>query len=143
MRICLMVEGQEDVTSPECVALAGAAALAASTDRIRLGTMVSPTTFRHPSAPAKMATTVDRVSWGRVERRIGAGWHKPEHTAYGFDVPAVSPRLEVLEEPVEIVHRSWSEDPFDFSSRHDRVQGLDGRPRRRQQPTSARRAGDR
>ena len=162
MRICLMVEGQEDVTWDQWVALARAAedaglealfrsdhylsvigrtdrgsldawatlgGLAASTERIRLGTMVSPATFRHPSVLAKMVTTVDHVSGGRAELGMGAGWHEPEHRAYGFPFPPVQERLDVLEEQVEIVHRSWTEGTFDFSGRHHTLEGLDARPK--------------
>src|SRR5690242_6381858 len=57
------------------------AALAARTSRIRLGTLVSPVTFRHPSALARAVATVDHVSGGRVELGLGAGWMEGEHTA--------------------------------------------------------------
>ena len=110
------------------------AALAQATSRLRLGTLVSPATFRHPSVLAKMATTVDHVSGGRVEVGIGAGWHEPEHTAYGFPFPPVAARLEALEEQVEIVHRSWSEGPFSFSGRHWSVEALDAVPKPVQRP---------
>ena len=61
------------------------AAIAATTTRIRLGTMVSPVSFRHASVLAKNAVTVDHVSGGRVELGIGGGWYEAEHEAYGFD----------------------------------------------------------
>ena len=61
--------------------------LARETQRIRLGTLVSPVTFRHPSVLAKMAATLDHLSDGRAELGIGAGWLEPEHQAYGFDFP--------------------------------------------------------
>ena len=67
------------------------AALARETSRIRLGTLVSPVTFRHPSVLAKMAATLDHVSDGRAELGIGAGWFEHEHSAYGFDFPACRP----------------------------------------------------
>src|SRR3712207_3054052 len=70
------------------------AALAASTQRIRLGTMVSPVTFRHPSVLAKNVATVDHVSGGRVEVGLGAGWMEEEHRAYGFAFPELEERLE-------------------------------------------------
>ena len=63
------------------------AALAATTERLRLGTLVSPATFRHPAVLAKMAVTADHISGGRVELGIGAGWWDREHEAYGFDLP--------------------------------------------------------
>ncbi|MDQ4097926.1 MAG: LLM class flavin-dependent oxidoreductase, partial [Actinomycetota bacterium] len=110
------------------------AALAQVTDRLRLGTLVSPATFRHPSVLAKVAVTVDHVSRGRVEVGIGAGWHEPEHTAYGFPFPPASTRLEMLEEQIEIVHRSWKPGPFDVDGRHYRLKGLDAFPKPVQQP---------
>lgn len=110
------------------------AALPSVTDRISLGTLVSPASFRHPSVLAKSVTTVDHVSGGRVELGVGAGWHEPEHRAYGFSFPSGARRLELLEEQLEIVHGSWRAGPFDFSGRHYRVEGLDARPKPVQRP---------
>src|SRR6266550_2996736 len=62
-------------------------ALAPLTERIRLGTMVSPATFRHPSQLAKVVVTADHASEGRVELGMGAGWFEREHRAYGFPFP--------------------------------------------------------
>lgn len=94
------------------------AALAARTERIRLGTMVSPVTFRHPSLLAKAVVTADHVSGGRVELGIGAGWNEHEHTAYGFPFPGTGERFELLEEQIEIVHRQWTEVGFDLEAEH-------------------------
>ena len=110
------------------------AALAQATERIRLGTLVSPATFRHPSVLAKMVVTADHVSGGRIELGIGAGWHEPEHRAYGFPFPDPADRLEALEEQIEIVHRSWEPGPFDFEGRHYRIEALDATPKPVQQP---------
>ena len=63
------------------------AGMARDTSRIRLGTLVSPVTFRHPSVLAKMAATLDELSHGRAELGVGAGWLEAEHRAYGFDFP--------------------------------------------------------
>src|SRR5919197_1000950 len=84
------------------------AALAERTERVRLGTLVSPVTFRHPAVLAKSAATVDHVSGGRVELGIGAGWNEREHAAYGFPFPELRVRMELLAEQVEIVHRLWT-----------------------------------
>ena len=110
------------------------AALAARTDRIRLGTMVSPVTFRHPSLLAKAAVTVDHVSGGRVEIGLGAGWMDPEHAAYGFPFPPLSERLEHLAEQAEIVHRLLTEEEVRFEGRHYRLDGARGLPRPLQKP---------
>ena len=93
-------------------------ALAASTERLRLGTMVSPVTFRLPAVLAKAATTVDRISGGRVELGMGAGWWKQEHRTHGIPFPATPERFEMLEEQLEIVHGLWSEDVFSFDGRY-------------------------
>ncbi|HEX7246629.1 MAG TPA: LLM class flavin-dependent oxidoreductase, partial [Actinomycetota bacterium] len=79
-------------------------ALAASTETIRLGTLVSPVTFRHPSVLAKAAVTVDRVSDGRVEIGMGAGWWEEEHRTHGFPFPDAPTRFDMLAEQLEIVH---------------------------------------
>jgi alkanesulfonate monooxygenase SsuD/methylene tetrahydromethanopterin reductase-like flavin-dependent oxidoreductase (luciferase family) len=79
------------------------AALAARTDRIRLGTLVSPVTFRHASALAKSAVTVDHVSGGRVELGVGAGWYEEEHAVYGFAFPALRDRMDELDRQLEAI----------------------------------------
>ena len=85
------------------------AALAARTERIRLGTLVSPVTFRHPSVLAKNALTVDHVSGGRVELGLGAGWNVEEHEAFAFDFPDLPERMAMLEGQLEVVTRQWAE----------------------------------
>jgi alkanesulfonate monooxygenase SsuD/methylene tetrahydromethanopterin reductase-like flavin-dependent oxidoreductase (luciferase family) len=85
------------------------AALAARTERIRLGVLVSPVTFRHPAVLAKNALTVDHVSAGRVEVGLGAGWYEEEHRAFGFDFPSVGTRMAMLADQLEVVTRQWAE----------------------------------
>ena len=167
MRLCLMIEGQEDVTWDQWCALAEAcensaleglfrsdhylsvsgrrdlgsldawttlAGLAARTQRIRLGTLVSPVTFRHPSVLAKSVATVDHISGGRAELGIGAGWNVAEHTAYGFPFPDAGVRLEMLAEQIEIVHRQWSDLPFEFTGKHYALDDLNALPKPLQEP---------
>jgi F420-dependent oxidoreductase-like protein len=167
MRVCLMVEGQEDVTWEQWLGLATAceehgleglfrsdhyqsvmgrrergsldawttlAALAARTSRIRLGTLVSPATFRHPSVLAKSVVTVDHVSGGRAELGLGAGWHDDEHRSYGFEMPPTATRMAVLGEQLEIVHRSWTEEAFSFAGAHYRLEDLHALPKPVQRP---------
>lgn len=93
-------------------------ALATSTERLRLGTMVSPVTFRLPAVLAKAATTVDRISQGRVELGIGAGWWEQEHRSHGIPFPPTGQRFDMLEEQLEIVHGLWSNDVFSFRGVH-------------------------
>jgi alkanesulfonate monooxygenase SsuD/methylene tetrahydromethanopterin reductase-like flavin-dependent oxidoreductase (luciferase family) len=87
------------------------AALAAVTTRLRLGTLVSPVTFRHAAVLAKSAVTVDHISGGRVEVGMGAGWMETEHRAYGFPFPELPERLRLLAEQLETVHRHWTDGP--------------------------------
>jgi F420-dependent oxidoreductase-like protein len=94
------------------------AALAAQTERIRLGTLVSPVTFRLPSVLAKSAATVDEISGGRVEIGMGAGWWTEEHTQYGIPFPPTRERFAMLEEQLEIVHRLLTEDRFSYEGTH-------------------------
>jgi F420-dependent oxidoreductase-like protein len=110
------------------------AGLAAVTERIRLGTLVSPVTFRHPSVLAKNVVTVDHVSGGRVEVGMGAGWMEVEHRAYGFPFPDLGERLEQLAEHVEIVHRLMTEDAVEFEGRHYRLDRARGLPKPVQRP---------
>jgi F420-dependent oxidoreductase-like protein len=162
-----MIEGQEDVSWEQWVALARACeesgietlfrsdhylsvqgehgrasldawatvnALAAITSRLRLGTLVSPATFRHPSVLAKMVVTADHVSGGRVELGMGAGWLDAEHRAYGFPFAPMRTRMDVLAEQLEIVHRSWKPGPFSVRGEHYEIEDLDALPKPIQQP---------
>ena len=116
------------------------AALAARTDRIRLGTLVSPVTFRLPSVLAKAAATVDEISGGRVEIGMGAGWWTEEHTQFGFPFPPTRERFEMLEEQLEIVHGLLTEERFTFDGRHYTREGRRVPPRSRAAPPPADRA---
>jgi alkanesulfonate monooxygenase SsuD/methylene tetrahydromethanopterin reductase-like flavin-dependent oxidoreductase (luciferase family) len=93
-------------------------ALAAVTERLRLGTLVSPATFRHPSELARVAVTADHVSGGRVEVGIGAGWFELEHRQNGFPFPPVAERFDRFGEYVEVVVGSWGQEPFDFAGQY-------------------------
>jgi F420-dependent oxidoreductase-like protein len=92
--------------------------LAARTERIRLGTMVSPVTFRHPTVLAKVATTVDVISGGRVDIGMGAGWWEDEHRTHGFPFPPVDVRMQMLEEQLEIVDGLLTRRTFSFEGAH-------------------------
>src|SRR5947209_11185034 len=109
-------------------------ALAAVTRRIRLGTLVSPATFRHPSVLAKMAVTADHISGGRIELGLGAGWLEEEHRANGFEFPPTEVRMELLAEQLEIVHRSWTEEGFSFQGRYYTLTDCNALPKPVQRP---------
>jgi alkanesulfonate monooxygenase SsuD/methylene tetrahydromethanopterin reductase-like flavin-dependent oxidoreductase (luciferase family) len=85
------------------------AGIAARTERIRLGTMVSPVTFRHPSVLAKAVTTVDHISGGRAELGIGAGWFESEHDAYRFPFLTTRGRLDELDRQLVEIERQWTQ----------------------------------
>ena len=84
-------------------------ALAAVTRTIRLGTLVSPVTFRPPSVLAKLVTTADHISDGRIELGIGAGWYAAEHEAYGFEFAAAPRRLDELDRQLAEITRQWTD----------------------------------
>ena len=110
------------------------AALGAVTTTLRLGTLVSPATFRHPSVLAKAVATADQISKGRVTLGIGAGWHAREHEAYGFGFPSTRERMDVLEEQLQVIRGSWQDGPFDFEGQHYRLRDLDAQPKPSQRP---------
>jgi F420-dependent oxidoreductase-like protein len=110
------------------------AGLAAVTSTLRLGTLVSPATFRHPSVLAKSAVTVDHISGGRVEVGMGAGWNRAEHERYGFPFPSTRERMDVFAEQLEVVHRQWKSEPFSFEGQHYRLADSDPRPKPVQAP---------
>jgi F420-dependent oxidoreductase-like protein len=110
------------------------AGLARETTRIRLGTLVSPVTFRHPAVLAKMAATLDHLSDGRAELGIGAGWFPVEHAAYGFDFPGPVERVDLVEEQLQVITGLWTADPFSHAGRHYRLEEAHFTPRPVQQP---------
>ena len=108
--------------------------LGALTSSVRLGTLVSPATFRHPSVLARLAVTADQISGGRVTVGIGAGWHEREHEAHGFEFPATPVRVDVLEEQLQILLGSWGDDRFTFAGDHYGLKDLDAQPKAVQRP---------
>ena len=104
-------------------------ALAAITSTVRLGTLVSPATFRHPSVLAKLAVTADHVSGGRIDLGLGAGWNDPEHTAFGFPFADVGTRVSVFSEQLQIVRGLTDPGPFELNGEHYRVGPVDALPK--------------
>ena len=96
--------------APAHDAWATISALAVRTERIRLGTLVSPVTFRHPAVVARMVVTADHVSGGRVELGLGAGWYGAEHETHGFPFPPIGERFDKLEADAEAIVRAWTHD---------------------------------
>jgi len=110
------------------------AGLAGLTRRIRLGTMVSPVTFRHPSVLASMVTTVDHISAGRAELGLGAGWYHLEHEVFGFEFPPTAARMGMLEEQLEIIHALWTTGEVSFPGKHYTLKRCSLLPKPVQQP---------
>jgi F420-dependent oxidoreductase-like protein len=113
------------------------AGLARDTGRIRLGTLVSPVTFRLPGPLAITVAQVDAMSGGRVELGIGTGWNEEEHTAYGIPFPPTGERFAMLEEQLAIITGLWSTpvgERFSFSGRHYVLADSPALPKPVQQP---------
>lgn len=110
------------------------AALSEATTRLRLGLMVTCNSYRNPALLAKMVATVDRISNGRIELGLGAGWMDSEYKAYGYDFPSMGTRLAQLEEGLEIVTRMQREARTTFTGAHYRVEEAPNNPKPAQSP---------
>ena len=104
-------------------------ALAAVTEKVQLGTLVTGVTYRNPALLAKIVTTLDVISRGRAILGIGAAWYDVEHVGLGFDFPPVKERMDRLEEAVQICRAMFSEDAPSFSGTHYRIEGAKNLPR--------------
>ncbi|MEO8602414.1 MAG: TIGR03560 family F420-dependent LLM class oxidoreductase [bacterium] len=93
-------------------------AVAAVTEKVELGTLVTPIGFRNPAMLAKMIATLDNISHGRVIAGLGSGWFAQEFSGYGIDFPPVADRLRQLEEGIELMRRMWSEEQVTFAGRY-------------------------
>jgi alkanesulfonate monooxygenase SsuD/methylene tetrahydromethanopterin reductase-like flavin-dependent oxidoreductase (luciferase family) len=103
-------------------------AMAVSTSSIRLGHLVGCNPFRHPSLVAKMAATVDQISGGRLDLGLGWGSVDDEFAMFGFDVGSRRQRSEQLAETIEILDLMFSGETFDYTGKHFRLSGAQGRP---------------
>jgi F420-dependent oxidoreductase-like protein len=111
------------------------AGLARETSRIRLGSMVSPVTFRIPGSFAKVAITVDEMSGGRVEVGLGAGWNQKEHEELGIPYPPDKVRVDILEEQLRLLHGLWDEPPgWSMDGEHVTVREANFAPRDHRPP---------
>jgi len=109
------------------VTLAG---LARDTTTIRLGTMMTSATFRHPGPLAISVANVDQMSGGRVELGIGAGWFESEHTKYGIPFPATGERFDRLEEQLAVITGLWAADGgFSYNGKHYQLTDSPGLPK--------------
>jgi F420-dependent oxidoreductase-like protein len=110
------------------------AALARDTKRIRLGQMTTCNGYRNPALLAKMASTVDVLSHGRLDFGIGAGWFREEYEAYGYPFPTIAERLAMLREALLVIRAMWTEPYASFEGQHYRVAGAINEPKGVQKP---------
>jgi F420-dependent oxidoreductase-like protein len=113
------------------------AGLAVQTNRIRLGTLVSPVTFRHPGPLAISVAQVDQMSGGRIELGLGTGWFDAEHEAYGLAFPGLGERFSIMEEQLAVITGLWAAadgEPFSFSGKHYSVTDSPALPKPAQRP---------
>jgi F420-dependent oxidoreductase-like protein len=105
------------------------AGIAARTSTLTMGLMVGSVTYRNPAIAAKITTTLDVISGGRVWHGIGAGWFEQEHVAYGYDFPSLKTRFEMLEEELQIVRAMFTGEVARFEGSHFRVDGAFNNPK--------------
>ena len=110
------------------------AALARDTTRIRLGQMVTCNGYRNPALLAKMASTVDVLSHGRLDFGLGAGWYEHEYRAYGYPFPATGERLQRLREAVQVIRAMWSQPQATFEGTYYSIAGAINEPKGVQSP---------
>jgi F420-dependent oxidoreductase-like protein len=104
-------------------------ALAARTERVRLGTLVTGVTYRNPALLAKIVTTLDIISKGRAILGIGAAWYEPEHVGFDFDFPRAGERLDRLEEAVQICRAMFRDDHQTWKGRYFSIDDARNLPR--------------
>lgn len=110
------------------------AALARDTKRLRIGQMVSCNGYRNPALLAKMASTVDVLSHGRLNFGIGSGWYEHEYRAYGYEYPDAPERLRYLREAVQVILAMWTQEEAVFEGKYYQVRGAINQPKGVQKP---------
>ena len=110
------------------------ATLARDTTRVRIGQMTSCNGFRNPALYAKIASTVDVASHGRLDAGLGAGWYRHEWEAYGYGFPETPERMRMFREAVEIIHKMWTEERPTFQGKHYTIDGPINEPKGAQTP---------
>ena len=109
-------------------------ALAALTKRMRVGTIVSGNTYRHPAVLAKMAANVDIISGGRLICGMGAGWQENEHQAYGLPFYTVAERLQRLDEACQVLNLLWTQERSTFKGKYYQLDDAPLMPKPVQKP---------
>lgn len=111
-----------------------AAALAATTTRLRIGHMVTSNTYRHPAVVANTIATVDLISNGRLDFGFGAGWFEDEHEAYGIPLPPLGERFDRFDEALDVIHQLLTKDKTTFEGEHYQIRNAFCEPKPRQTP---------
>jgi F420-dependent oxidoreductase-like protein len=124
--------GMPDVDLLEAMAMMSA--IAARTERVRIGTLVLCNSFRNPALLAKSLTTIDHISNGRLEVGLGAGWMEQEYRANGYEFPSVGTRLRQLEEGLQILKAMFTENRATFKGRYYSVSDAPNNPKPVQKP---------
>jgi F420-dependent oxidoreductase-like protein len=123
-----------DPTGPCLEGWTALAALATATQKVRLGVMVTGNTYRYPAVLAKMATTVDVISGGRLILGIGAGWFELEHKVYGIPFPRTADRLGRLDEALQVIKQLWTRERTTFSGKYYQLSDAVFNPKPVQKP---------
>ena len=123
-----------DTSAPWPEAWTTLAALGASVPRIRIGTLVTGNTYRHPAVLAKMAATLDHITDGRVVLGLGAGWQENEHTQYGIPFYSTAERLARLNEACHVIKRLFSEPKANYDGRYYQLADASLEPKPLQRP---------
>lgn len=111
------------------------AVLAAQTQRLRIGVMVTGNTYRHPAVLAKMAANIDIITHGRLNFGIGTGWDQKEHETFGIPFPSPGERVRRLGEACELIRLLWSESVANFTGRYYQLQDAQCEPKPIQKPS--------
>ncbi|MEM9467006.1 MAG: LLM class F420-dependent oxidoreductase [Actinomycetota bacterium] len=123
-----------DTTGPCMEAWVTLTALAQATSRLRIGTMVNGIVYRHPAVLAKMATTLDIVSGGRLDLGIGAGWNEEECDAYGIELGTLTERFDRFEEACAVLHGLLTQETTDFDGTYFQLRQARNNPKPIQAP---------
>jgi F420-dependent oxidoreductase-like protein len=123
------IRGVGSEEQPMLEAYATLAALAARTERVALGCLVTGVTYRNPALLAKTVTTLDVISGGRAVLGLGAAWNESEHIGLGFEFPPIRERFDRLEEALEICRLMFTEERPTFTGRHYHIEAAFNRPR--------------
>jgi F420-dependent oxidoreductase-like protein len=125
---------QADPTGPCFEGYTLLAAMAAHTQRLRIGMIVTGVTYRHPALMAKMAATIDHISGGRLEFGIGGAWYELEHSQYGIPFPPIGQRLGMMGEAAQIIKSLWTQERTSFDGRHYQLTDAMAEPKPLQRP---------